>query len=79
VSIGSFTTAIVHPREPGQPAILANAAAILISHNLLVMTQSPARKIHSAPLVLAGEALSAPTTMLHSTMPDSSGKGNMPI
>jgi DNA repair protein RadC len=33
VSVGSLTAAVVHPREVFKPAILANAAAILVAHN----------------------------------------------
>lgn len=33
VSIGSLTASIVHPREVFKPAIVSNAAAIIICHN----------------------------------------------
>jgi DNA repair protein RadC len=33
VSVGSLTAALVHPREVFKPAILANAAAIILVHN----------------------------------------------
>src|SRR5689334_14171385 len=33
VSIGSLTAALVHPREVFKPAILANAAAVILLHN----------------------------------------------
>lgn len=33
VSVGSLTAALVHPREVFKPAILANAAAIVLVHN----------------------------------------------
>ena len=33
VSIGSLTASVVHPGEVYKPAILANAAAILLCHN----------------------------------------------
>jgi DNA repair protein RadC len=33
ISIGSVTTAVVHPREVFKPAILGNAVAILLAHN----------------------------------------------
>lgn len=33
VSIGSLTAALVHPREVFKPAILANAAALILVHN----------------------------------------------
>lgn len=33
ISVGSVTTAVVHPREVFKPAILGNAVAILLAHN----------------------------------------------
>lgn len=33
VAIGSLTAALVHPREVFKPAILANAAAVILGHN----------------------------------------------
>jgi DNA repair protein RadC len=33
VSVGSLTASIVHPREAFKAAILANAAAVIVSHN----------------------------------------------
>ena len=33
VSIGCLTSSLVHPRECYKPAILASAAAVLVSHN----------------------------------------------
>ena len=33
VSVGSLTAALVHPREVFKPAILGNAAAIVLVHN----------------------------------------------
>jgi DNA repair protein RadC len=33
VSIGSLTAALVHPREVFKPAVLANAAALILVHN----------------------------------------------
>jgi DNA repair protein RadC len=33
VSIGTLTASLVHPREVFKPAILANAAAIIVAHN----------------------------------------------
>jgi DNA repair protein RadC len=33
VSVGTLTSALVHPREVFKPAILANAAAIVLVHN----------------------------------------------
>ncbi len=33
VSVGSLTASIVHPREVFKPAILSNAAALILAHN----------------------------------------------
>ena len=33
VSIGSLTASIVHPREVFKPAMLSNAAALILAHN----------------------------------------------
>ena len=33
ISIGSLTASVVHPREVFKPAILSNAAAIILAHN----------------------------------------------
>ena len=33
ISVGSLTAALVHPREVFKPAILGNAAAIILAHN----------------------------------------------
>jgi DNA repair protein RadC len=33
VSIGNLTSSLAHPREVFKPAILANAAAIIVAHN----------------------------------------------
>ena len=33
VSVGSLTASLVHPREVFKPAILANAAALVVVHN----------------------------------------------
>jgi DNA repair protein RadC len=33
VSVGSLTAALVHPREVFKPAILANAASLILAHN----------------------------------------------
>src|SRR5437867_1830998 len=32
-SVGSLTLAIVHPREVFKPAVLLNAAAVIVAHN----------------------------------------------
>ena len=34
VSIGTLTSSLVHPREVFKPAILTNAASIILAHNL---------------------------------------------
>lgn len=36
ISLGSLTSTVVHPREVFKVAILASAAAIVVSHNLCV-------------------------------------------
>ncbi len=41
VSVGSLTSAVVGPAEVFKPAILANAAAILLSHNHLSTDPTP--------------------------------------
>ncbi len=33
VSVGSLSSAVVHPREVFKPAILSNAAALIFGHN----------------------------------------------
>ncbi len=33
VSVGALNTAVVHPREVFKPAILCNAASVLLAHN----------------------------------------------
>jgi DNA repair protein RadC len=32
VAVGSLTTALVHPREVFKPAVMANAAAVILGH-----------------------------------------------
>ena len=34
ITLGTLTSSLVHPREVFRPAILASAAAIIVSHNL---------------------------------------------
>jgi DNA repair protein RadC len=60
VAIGSLTAAVVHPREVFKPAILANAAAIIVAHNHPSGDLEPSQedKVLTRKLVLAGEALS---------------------
>jgi DNA repair protein RadC len=59
VSIGSLTASIVHPREVYKPAIVANAAAILICHNHPSGQPEPSPEDHSLTerLTQAGEIL----------------------
>jgi DNA repair protein RadC len=60
VAIGSLTAAVVHSREVYKPAILANAAAIIVAHNHPSGDPQPSQedKLLTRKLVLAGEALS---------------------
>ena len=60
VSIGSLTASVVHPREVFKPAILANAAAVIVAHNHPSGDPHPSQedKLLTRKLVLAGEALS---------------------
>jgi DNA repair protein RadC len=59
VAIGSLTAAVVHPREVMKPAILANAAAILVAHNHPTGDPQPSRedRVLTARLYKAGELL----------------------
>lgn len=43
VAVGSATAAVVHPREVFKPAILANATAIILTHNHLSGDVTPSR------------------------------------
>jgi DNA repair protein RadC len=60
VAIGSLTAAVVHPREVFKPAILANAASVIVAHNHPSGDPTPSQedKLLTRKLVLAGEALS---------------------
>jgi DNA repair protein RadC len=60
VSIGSLTAAVVHPREVFKPAILANAASVIVAHNHPSGDPEPSQedKLLTRKLALAGEALS---------------------
>lgn len=44
VSVGSLNQAIVHPRETFKAAVLANAAAIIVSHNHPTGDPTPSRE-----------------------------------
>jgi DNA repair protein RadC len=59
VAIGSLSAAVVHPREVFKPAILANAAAVIVAHNHPSGDPEPSQedKLLTRKLVLAGEAL----------------------
>jgi DNA repair protein RadC len=59
VSIGSLTASIVHPREVFKPAILANAAAVILCHNHPSGSPFPSNedRILTARLVAAGKLL----------------------
>lgn len=59
VSIGSLTGALVHPREVFKPAILANAAAVIVGHNHPSGDPDPSREDRELTdrLVQAGRLL----------------------
>ena len=59
VSIGSLTASIIHPREVFKPAILTNAAAVLLCHNHPsgVADPSPEDREITERLYRAGELL----------------------
>jgi DNA repair protein RadC len=59
VSVGSLTTALVHPREVFKAAILANAAAVILVHNHPSGSAEPSAEDHAltARLEQAGELL----------------------
>lgn len=44
VSIGSLTTTIVHPREVFKPAVISNAASMILSHNHPSGDPTPSRE-----------------------------------
>jgi DNA repair protein RadC len=44
VSIGSLSSSLAHPREVFKPAILANAAAIILGHNHPSGEPTPSRE-----------------------------------
>ena len=59
VSIGSVNVTLVHPREVFKPAILLNAAAIIVAHNHPSgdPTPSPEDRALTARLIEAGRLL----------------------
>ena len=59
VSVGSLTASIVHPREVYKPAILANAAALIVGHNHPSGDPTPSAEDHAITTRLAqvGEEL----------------------
>lgn len=59
VSIGSLTGTLVHPREVFKPAILANAAAVIMGHNHPSGDPDPSREDRELTdrLVQAGRLL----------------------
>ena len=59
VSIGSLTASLVTPREVFKPALLCNAAAILVCHNHPAGDPTPSQedRLATRKLVLSGETL----------------------
>src|SRR5215475_2947841 len=59
VSIGSLTASIVHPREVFKPAILSNAAALILAHNHPSGAPQPSQedRVLTVRLVAAGKLL----------------------
>lgn len=59
VSVGSLNSSIVHPREVFKPAILANAAALIVGHNHPSGDCAPSAEDLDITkrLVMVGEAL----------------------
>jgi DNA repair protein RadC len=59
VSVGSLTASVVHPREVWKPAILSNAAAIILAHNHPSGDCQPSKEDRAltARLVEAGKLL----------------------
>lgn len=62
VSIGTLSASLVHPREVFRPAIVAGAAAVVISHNHPSGDPSPSPEDREATrrLLRAGELLGIP-------------------
>jgi DNA repair protein RadC len=59
VSVGSLTASVVHPRECFKPAILSNAAAIILAHNHPSGAPQPSQedRVLTVRLVTAGKLL----------------------
>ena len=59
VSIGSLTASVVHPREVFKPAILGNAAAVILCHNHPSGDPAPSQedRVLTKRLVEAGKLL----------------------
>jgi DNA repair protein RadC len=59
VAIGSLTAALVHAREVFKPAVLANAAAVILAHNHPSGDPEPSREDRELTerLVKAGRLL----------------------
>ena len=59
VSMGSLTASVVHPRECFKPAILSNAAAIILAHNHPSGAPQPSQedRVLTVRLVAAGKLL----------------------
>src|SRR5215475_15865765 len=59
VSVGSLTASVVHPRECFKPAILSNAAAIILAHNHPSGAPQPSQedRVLTVRLVAAGKLL----------------------
>jgi DNA repair protein RadC len=59
VSMGSLTASVVHPREVFKPAILSNAAAIILAHNHPSGQPQPSQedRVLTVRLVTAGKLL----------------------
>lgn len=62
VSIGTLSASLVHPRECFKPAIMSNAAAIVVAHNHPSGDHSPSAEDREATrrLQRAGELLGIP-------------------
>ncbi len=62
VSVGSLNASTVHPREVFKPAVLLNAAALVIAHNHPSGSVEPSPEDHALThrLVKAGECLGIP-------------------
>ena len=59
VSVGSLTASVVHSREVFEPAILSNAAAIILAHNHPSGAPQPSQedRVLTVRLVAAGKLL----------------------